>query len=249
MFAWRAVLPTFLVVCATTAASAQTAPPRTISVSGSAEIKVIPDEVILSVGVETDSKDIAVARTENDARIKAVSQAVQAQGVPATLVKTDFLDLQPRYRDYPTRENFLGYFARRSVVITIRDVSKFEATLSAVLAAGANYVHGIDFRTTELRKHRDAARRLALAAAREKADAMAAALNATIGDPISIQEGYSGWWSPYSSWWGQRYGGQVVQNSVQETGGRGADADDALVPGQISVTASVNVSFELGRPR
>jgi uncharacterized protein len=249
MFTFRGVLPASLVLCATTAVAAQTPPARTISVSGSAEIKVVPDEVILSVGVETDSKDIAVARSENDARIKAISEAVQAQGVPANLVKADFLDLQPRYRNYPTREDFLGYFARRSVVITIRDVAKFESTLSAVLAAGANYVHGIDFRTTELRKHRDAARRMALAAAREKADAMAAALNATIGDPISIQEGYSGWWSPYSSWWGQRYGGQLVQNVVQEGGGRAGGADDALVPGQISVTASVNVSFELGRSR
>jgi uncharacterized protein len=242
-------LSAVLMVRVAAAASAQTVPPRTISVSGNAEIRVAPDEVILSVGVETDSKDIAVARSENDTRVKAITQAVRTQGVAAEHVKTDFLDLQPHYREYENRREFLGYFARRSLVITIRDVSMFEPIMSAVLAAGANYVHGIDFRTTELRKHRDEVRRLALIAAREKAEAMAAAMKVSVGDAMSIQEGYSGWWSPYSSWWGSGYGGQMAQNVVQEPGGRGAGADDALVPGQISVTASVNVTFELGRAR
>ena len=157
-------------------------------------------------------------------------------------MQTDFLDLQPRYNDSARRE-FLGYFARRSLVITIRDVSKFEPLLSSVLTAGANYVHGIDFRTTELRKHRDAARAMALTAAREKADAMAATLNISLGAPVTIHEGHSGWWSPYSSWWGTR-GGMMAQNAVQIPDGRGG-SDDVLVPGLISVSANVSVTFDL----
>ena len=245
----RIVLPAFVALCVASAASAQIPAARTISVNGNAEVRVAPDEVILTIGVETDSKDITGARSENDSRVKAIAQALRTQGVSADHVKTEFLDLQPRYRDYDTRRDFLGYFARRSLVITIRDVSKFESVLSSVLGAGANYVHGIDFRTTELRKHRDEARRLALGAARQKAEAMAATMRVTLGEPMSIQEGYSGWWSPYSSWWSPRYGGQMAQNVVQETGGRGAGADDALVPGQISVTATVNVTFELAPQR
>lgn len=246
MQAPRILLSTIVLAFAAGAASAQTPAPRTISVNGNAEIRVVPDEVILSVGVETDAMDIARVKAENDSRIKAVVQAARNQGVAAEHVKTDFLDIQPRYRDYETRREFLGYLARRSLVITVRDMSKFESVLSGVLAAGANYVHGIEFRTTELRKHRDAARRLALIAAREKAEAMASALNATIGSPMTIQEGYGGWWSPYSSWWGPRYGGMMAQNVVQDSGGRGAAGDDAVVPGQISVTANVTVAFELG---
>jgi uncharacterized protein YggE len=245
----RIILPAFILLCVTSSASAQVPGGRTISVNGNAEVRIAPDEVILSVGVETDSKDIAVARSENDSRVKAIVEALRRQGVSADHVKTEFLDLQPRYRDYEVRRDFLGYFARRSLVVTIRDVSTFESMLSSVLGAGANYVHGIEFRTTELRKHRDEARRLALVAAREKAQAMAATMKVSLGDPVSIQEGYSGWSSPFSSWWGPRYGGQMVQNVVQGGGGRGADADDALVPGQISVTATVNVTFELAPPR
>jgi uncharacterized protein YggE len=228
-------------------AMAQNAPTRTITVNGQSEIRVAPDEVALSIGIETDSLDLGRARSDNDARVKAVVAAVAALGVAEEHVKTEFLDLQPRWNDYP-RRNFLGYFARRSLTITLRDVSKFEAVLSAVLGAGANYVHGIDFRTTELRKHRDEARRQAIIAAREKANDMAAALDADIGVPVTVSEGYTGWWSPYSRWWGTSGSGMMVQNVIQEQRASGG-ADGTLVPGQISVTATVSVTFQLDSAR
>jgi len=238
-------IATILYVLPATMASAQPTPPqRTISVSGNAEIRVAPDEVLLTVGVETNAMAIEAARSTNDTRVKAIVQAAREQGVPADRVKSEFLNIDPRYES----RQFLGFYARRSLTITLRDIAKFEPLLSAVLSAGANYVHGIDFRTTRLREHRDEARRLALVAAREKAAAMAAAMNATLGDPISIHEGSSGWWSPYASWWGSR-GGMMSQNVVQSGGGGGGSSDDALVPGQISVNASVNVTFELGRAK
>ena len=241
-------LTILLVIACAGAPAAQTSATRTISVNGTAEVRVPPNEVILTVGVETDSPDIARARAENDRRVKAIAQAARELGMPAEHVKTEFLDIQPRYRDEPRRD-FLGFFARRSLVLTLRDVSKFEALLASVLTAGANYVHGIDFRTTELRKHRDAARALALTAAREKAEAMAQTLRVGLGNPVTIQEGHSGWWSPYSSWCGSRSGQWMTQNTVQLGGGNPVASEDALIPGQISVSANVSVTFELGSRR
>src|SRR5262245_36767187 len=127
------VLATILYVLGASVASAQTSQPHTISVSGNSEIRVAPDEVILTIGVENDAMEIARARAENDTRIKAVVQAARTQGVPADHVRTDFLNIEPHYRDYDRRRDFLGYFARRSLSITLRDVSKFEPLMSAVL--------------------------------------------------------------------------------------------------------------------
>ena len=217
---------------------------RTITVNGQAEIKVQPNEVVITAGVETDNLDIAQARSLNDARVKAIVSAATAQGLRPEDIRTEFLDIQPRYKDEHVRSSFIGYFARRSLSLTLRDTSRFETLVSAVLTAGANYLHGVEFRTTELRRHRDEARVLALRAAREKAEGMAAALNTGLGQPTSIQEGHSGWWSPYSSWWGGRFGAAMFQNVVQERRSAGTTAD-SLVPGQISVTATVNVTFEL----
>lgn len=238
-------LAAFVLLIGVSPAAAQQGPQRTITVNGQAEIRISPDEVLLSVGVETNDMDIARARADNDARIKAIVAAASAQGIAAERIKTEFLDIQPRYRDEYERRTFLGYFARRSLSITLRDVARFESLLTEVLRAGANYIHGVDFRTTELRKHRDDARRQAIQAAREKAADMASALNVPIGAPTNVHEVHSGWWSPYSSWWGGRGGGMMYQNVMQDRRGAGG-TEDSLVPGQISVTATVSITFELG---
>ena len=238
-------IPTIILALAAAApVRAQSTPSRTITVNGQAEIKVQPVEVVVTLGIETDSMDIARARAENDARVKAVVASAVATGLRTEDIRTEFLDVQPRYSTEYDRRTFLGYFARRSLSLTLKDTSRFEALITAVLGAGANYIHGVDFRTTELRKHRDEARAMAIRAAREKARDMAAALSVTIGTPTNIQEGYSGWWSPYSVWWGGRFGGAMVQNVMQDRGG-GAAGSDSLVPGQISVTANVSVTFEI----
>ena len=234
-----------LVLLAGTALSAQAqGPSRTITVNGQAEIKVQPDEVVITVGVETENVDIAAARSENDRRVKAIVAAAVGQGLRAEDVRSEFLDIQPRYKDEYNRATFLGYFARRSLSMTLKNTSRFEPLVSAVLTAGANFLHGVEFRTSELRRRRDEARVLAMRAAREKADLMAGALNAGLGSVTNIQEGHSGWWSPYGSWWGGRAGAAMYQNVLQDRRSTGT-AEDTLVPGQISVTANVSVTFEL----
>ncbi|MCK5634348.1 MAG: SIMPL domain-containing protein, partial [Anaerolineales bacterium] len=117
--------------------------------------------------------------------------------------------------------------------------------LTAVTEAGATNVHGIDFRTSELRKYRDQARALAVQAASEKAEAMAGELSISVGTPKSINEDHVGWWSWYGyGWWGSRYAG-MSQNVVQNASGPSSDFEGAFAPGQISVNARVTVTFEL----
>jgi uncharacterized protein YggE len=106
-------------------------------------------------------------------------------------------------------------------------------------------VHGIQFRTTELRKHRDEARALAVTAAREKAEALAGELEQTVGHPTSIREEHSSWWSGYNAWWGSRRGDMMAQNVIQELGGAAMTGEGTVAPGQISVSARVSVTFEL----
>jgi len=217
---------------------------RTITVEGQAEMRVVPDEVLLTLGVETDDMDIGAAREQNDRRVAAIVAAAATSGITGDYIRTDYLDIEPRYKDWP-RSVFLGYFVRRSLVITLRDLTRFEVLLSSALTAGANYVHGVEFRTTELRKHRDDARVRAVRAAREKAEMMAGALGQQIGTPTRIQEGGNWWWSPYNRWWGRSGGGMTAQNVVQEV--RGPAPEGGTVPGLISVSAAVSVTFALAQ--
>lgn len=221
--------------------------PSTISVSGSADVRVVPDEVIIALGVETSDTNLLAAKSKNDERVSSVIKVLTDNGVEAKYIQTDYLSIQPRYRDSYDQQSFLGYWVRKSVAVTLKDVAKFETVLTGVLEAGANYVHGVDFRTTELRKHRDTARSLAIRAAKEKAEALAAELGMKVGQVTNIAEGYGGWSFPYGNWWGGAYGGAQSQNVLQNTGGNTPSSDDnsTLSLGQISVTAQVTVTFTL----
>jgi uncharacterized protein YggE len=232
-------------------AAAQTAPPRDrveprlVTVTGEAVVKVVPDEVVLTLGVESSDKQLRRAKSLNDERVKQVLAAAEQLGIPAKDIQTDHISIEPRYRDSYEQRDFIGYFVRQTIGITLKDVTQFEDLLTAVLDAGANYVHGIQFRTSDLRKHKDEARALAIKAAREKAVTLAQELDQNVGKPYAISEDQEGWGSGYSSWWGSAGGLGMTQNVVQNAGNVGMEMDGALAPGQISVTARVTVSFEL----
>lgn len=219
---------------------------RLITVTGDAEVRVVPDEVVLTLGIETWSKDLHVAKDQNDQIVADILALASDYGIDSQHVQTDYVSIEPRYRNgYYEESDFIGYFVRKSVVITLRDLTKFEDLLTDALDAGVNYVQGIQFQTTELREHRDEARALAIQAAEEKANALAEELGQRVGAPHTIQEVQSGWLSGYNAWWGSRWGGAMTQNVIQELDGVAWAGEGSLAPGQISVNARVSVTFEL----
>jgi uncharacterized protein YggE len=220
---------------------------RGMEVSGNAQVMVVPDQVILTLGVESWNVKLVTAKANNDQIVQNVIGVTKQFKIPAQYVQTDYLNIQPSFDNYE-QHALTGYYVRRNVVITLKDLTQFEDLLSATLEAGVNYVHGIDFRTSELRKYRDQARDLAIQAAKEKAQAMAARLGQTVGDPLTIEEANIYWYSPYSSYWS--YGGgamsqNVVQNAPSSAAGELGQSDEAMAPGQIAVGATVNVEFVL----
>jgi len=222
------------------------AAPRTVSVTGEAEVRVVPDEVVLTLGIETHDNQLAVAKSQNDAIVKKVLNLATEYGIASEHMQTDYIGIEPKYPNgcYELCDP-IGFGVHKTVVITLRDLTKFEDLLTDVLNAGANYVQGIEFRTTELRKYRDEARALAIRAAREKASALAEELDQEAGKPQTITEQQSSWWSGYSAWWGYKMSSAMTQNTIQEYGGASLGVDSSVAPGQISVRASVAVSFEL----
>lgn len=218
---------------------------RLITVSGDAEVRVPPDEVILTFGIETWDKDLSTAKKENDRRTRKVIALAKKFSIEPKHVQTDHISIDPTYDSYYDHSSIRGYTVRKTVVFVLRDIDAFEDLLSSALQSGANYVHGIEFRTTEIRKHRDAARALAIKAAHEKATDLAGELGQAIGDPQAIDEEYANWWYWYNSWWGSRYGGAMTQNVIQNVEGEYAETDGSIALGQIKINARVRVSFAL----
>ncbi len=221
------------------------AEPGVVSVSGSAEIRVLPDQVILTVGVESLSEDLETAKADNSLKVRQVIEAAKGQDVADQKIGTDFLRIQPEYDGRRKPEKPPVFVVQQSVVVTLSKIDRFEDLLSDVLAAGANYVHGIEFRTTKLREYRDEARRKAVLAAKEKGILLASELGLDVGEARRIQESGGRWWSSYGGSWGGRHTNFAAQNITQIGNQSGAEPGGSISPGEIAVSATVSVTFVL----
>jgi uncharacterized protein len=227
-----------LAALAPAARAVEAPPPRQITVTGEAEVKVAPDQVLLTLAVETSDKDLVAAQRQNDERVKRVLALAAQFKIDPRHVQTAEISLQPRYETVDRKRVFLGYFATRTIVICLKEMTRFEDLLSSALRAGTNNVEGVDFQSTQLRKFRDQARALAVRAAREKATAMAGELGQKLGRPRTITEN-----SSYASARRGNYQVQNVNASMSEP--TASEGSDSFAPGQIGITASVTVTFDL----
>lgn len=237
---------------ATTSPSAR----GTISVSGTAQVLVVPDQVELRLGISTRNPDLIRAKSENDERIAAVITKLKALGLGQRELQTDAIHVQPEYRSEPANPPVLtGYLVQRHLVVTLKEVGKFEPLLEAAIQAGANEVLNIQFCSTELRKHRDQARQMAIRAAREKGELFTQELGLKLGTATSITEqsqdnafsSYS-YYSMYGGYWHSRSSGYAMQNNISVAGGSSEPTTEAanqtFAPGQIRISAMVSVQFE-----
>jgi uncharacterized protein len=226
-----------LVFAPTTLAQDNCTRPRLISVTGTAEIEVAPDEAVLRLGIDTRDKDLARAKSQHDTRAKKVLALAHDAGVEAKYIQTSELTMGPEYTLYPNRD-LVGYQVSQTIAITLKDPSKYEALMTDLLGAGVNRVDSIDFRVAEPRKYEDEARAKAIRAAREKAVAMAGELGQTIGKPWSISEE-----SEDSE--NGRYRTNVHAGGGGGGGGTPTSEESTVALGQVTIRASVSVSFLL----
>src|SRR3979411_513364 len=73
--------------------------PRLISVTGTSEVNVAPDQVVLSLGVESRDKDLSVAKTQGDARTKKVLRLARDAGVEPKDIETSTLRMGAEYSE------------------------------------------------------------------------------------------------------------------------------------------------------
>lgn len=229
-----------LALCLTHASPAQQAgepQPRLITVTGEAEVRVVPDEVVFDLTVQTLNRDMRVAKSQTDERLKRTLELTRKYKIAPADVQTDYVRLEPRYRGGDETRTLVGYSVRKDLVFTLRDASQAEELLSEVIEAGITRINSVNFRSSQLRKHRDEARALAIKAAREKAVALTAEIGQRIGKAFSIEEELPG---------GNIRQMSLLQNTVSVAeGGETYASESTLALGQLKVNARIRVRFFL----
>ncbi len=240
-----------LILCVDLSASAQDIDKMpTITVTGTAEIMVAPDEVIFSLDVTKTNKDLQVAKRLNDEAVAKVLELTRRFAIAPQNVKTDFISVDMTYESIREAKKrvynedgdeigtklFKGYEVSKTVIVKLTDISRFEEFFAEALKTGITEINSVKFETSKLRENKDKARDLAMKAAREKAVAMATSVGQNIGKAIRITEGNTA--NPTIS-------SPNFASNVVGIGGTFSQGVATFAPGAIKVEAQVTVSFLL----
>jgi uncharacterized protein YggE len=212
-----------------------------LTVSGSGEARVAPDEATVRLGVIAQAATARAAQEQVSRAAGAVLEAIRKLGIKDEDIQTSGLSLSPLYsQGRPNQENqaprITGYQANNTVTVRVEDLTKVGPVIDAGLAAGANTLDGVEFGL----RNDEAARAQALAdaagKARAKAQTLAKTLGLTLGNILEVAEGGVAITPPPYP----RYGRVAMAELA-------ASADTPVSAGQVGVQASVTIRYRISQ--
>lgn len=215
--------------------AAEVAPmPQTLNISATAEVRAVPDTAMITAGVVTQSPTAKAAMQANATRMSAVMDAIKAAGIQPKDIQTTGINLQPQYRYAENQPPVVtSYQASNNVNVRIRKIDAIGPVMDALVAKGANQINGPTFTLANEEAALDQARKEAVARARKRAELYADAVGLRVKRIVSISEG-SNMQQPMP----------MVRAMAMEN--KQAMADTPVAPGETSLSATVNILFELG---
>lgn len=216
-----------MLLCATSAIYAKDeASARTISVSGQAEVSVVPDMVMLKLGVEQEDADLNAVKARTDMAVSKVLALADKFGIAKEDVKTDYINIRPQKNS----NEKTYYYVQRSITFLLKNLSDFDKFLNAAMEAGANCVYSIQFMSSENEKYQNQALKLAIKDAKATAKLMANELGMEVGKPITVNGGNNA---------------PIQYDYAQYKTMAASASGNTLSVGKINIVANVNITFEL----
>lgn len=233
-----AALTLTLALAAPVGLPAQTGPgqPATLTVQGDGEVRARPDIAFIRTGVETEARTAAEALAANSAAAARMIETLKTGGVDARDIQTGQLSVQPVYTDMQHTgrsegPKVAGYRVVNQVAVTVRDLEALGRLIDRVVQAGANRIDSIGFGLDDDAAQADEARRRAVADARRRAEVLAGAAGVRLVRILSISDS-----------------GGIVRPLQAGMMMRAEAMDVPIESGEVAVTASVSILWEIGPP-
>jgi uncharacterized protein YggE len=220
-----------LAACSPSVASSKTGNMRSMNVSGTGRVSVVPDIATINIGVRTEADDVNDALDGNTAQANAIAKILKDLGVEDKDIQTSNFNVYPSDRYNPMTGEVEGrYFVvENTVMVNVRDLTKLGDVLSAVVDAGANNIYGITFSVEDRDAAVAEARDLAIADAKAKAESIAKAAGVELGDLISINV----------------YEGSAPITYYDAKGGAYSEASVPISAGTLSIILECNLTYEI----
>lgn len=217
-----------VLILAVTLVAAQEKLQSFVSVTGEGILKIVPDQVTISMSVENSGNDPVALKALNDRAVNNVLNFIKQSGIDEKDYQTQYVNLNKRY-DYNTKT--YSYHANQTITVLLKDLKKYDALLSGLMTRGINRINGISFGSSRLEELKSDARKLAVSNANAKAVEYAGVLNQTVGKAIQISE--------------QNYSPPVPLYRTEALAMSADSGGETLAVGEMEVKAMINIVFEL----
>lgn len=209
--------------------------PHTITISGEGDVTAVPDVAVVTLGAQTERKNVADAQRENTRVMNALRERLGTLKIPAADITTSQYSVYPQYDWDDGKQTLRGYTVFQQVTVKIRDFEKISPVLTAVGDVGVNQVSGLSFTIDDPEELRQQARVKALEQAKRKAQALAHTAGVRLGRIVTFSE--SGYGSPPIM--------PLYAKEAAMDGRGGAMPLPQIEPGSQDVVVTVTVSYEL----
>ena len=163
---------------------------RTVTVSATGSVLAAPDEATIATGVTSEAMTARDALTKNTEAMKKVIEELKSQGVEAKDIQTTQFNVEPVYV-YPKEgqpPSVTGYRVNNMLGVRVRNLDKLGGVLDQLVTAGANQMNGISFDVSKAETLKDDARKAAMENAKRRAQLLATAAGAEVGEVLQISE-------------------------------------------------------------
>jgi hypothetical protein len=207
---------------------------RTLSVTGSGMVNMIPDIAYINIGVHTEKPTAADAVAENNTQTQQVVDALKTAGVDAKDIQTTNFSIYPNTQFDPQTNQKIGttYVVDNTVNVTVRKLDKLGDLLDTTVKSGANSVNSIQFDVADKTQALKQARDLAVKDAQTQAQELSTTAGITLGQVQTISF-FNNVPSPVLDTFGKGGGGAVAAAAVP------------ISSGQMTLTVTVNMSYEI----
>jgi uncharacterized protein YggE len=200
---------------------------RILKVNGKGMVEAEPDMVLISVGVITKDKDPQSAQNLNEEISKKLIQALMQIGIAKDDIRTSAYTIYPEYDYIEGKQILTGYNVTHILEIKVRDINMAGEVLNTAVQNGANQINKVDFTLEDASYYYNRALKLAVKEAAAKAHAITNLMKVNLDTiPCSITEQSTSF------------------TPLFEQGAMKLAATEAVMPGKIEITASIEAVFE-----
>ncbi|MFA5129671.1 MAG: SIMPL domain-containing protein [Patescibacteria group bacterium] len=210
---------------------------QTITVTGDGKISAKPDIARVTLGVITQTPDVATGQKKNTDQVNAIIDAMKALGIKPEDMQTSNYQIYPQYDYTNGKQTLNGYQITQTVSIKVRDMGKIGDIISKAGQLGSNQVQGVSFELDNPLASQAEARDKAIADAKSKADVLVKSLGVHLGKIVGFSENGRGS-IPVPMMY------EAGMKAVSDSSGAGVPAP-AIQSGSLDVASSVSITFEL----